>query len=175
MPHRTVDACATSEDCLRSLILGLGDHASDVERLGLRVARDLHAMLGDPDVDIIEAPGASVDLFELAAGYDKVVVVDSVRSGEGDVGELRKLGLGDLDLTVKTDLRSGHEYRAVLEREDSRGSSAPLEISIYAIEMGWDGRLTDQSTEVLRSVVPRLVEQIAREEFGTGSLSGDWY
>ncbi|MFH1502440.1 MAG: hypothetical protein ABIG03_05270 [Candidatus Eisenbacteria bacterium] len=160
---------------MRSLILGLGDRAGDIARVGLQVARELHAVLGDPDVDIIESPGADIDLFELAAGYDKVVVVDSVRSGEGDVGELRKLGLGDLEMTVRSDLHDGHEYRAVLERGDARGSKVPLEISIYAIEMGRSVRLTGESTEILSSVVPRLVKQIAREEFGAGSASGDWY
>ncbi len=132
-------------------------------------------MLGDPDVDIIESPGPGVDLFELAAGYGKVVVVDAVSSGEGDIGELRKLGLGDLELTVKSDSRNDREYRAVLERGDSRGSSAPLEISIYAIEMGEGVGQTAELSELVRSVVPKLVEQIAREEFGTRSLGGDWY
>lgn len=160
---------------MRSLILGLGDHVGENEHVGLQVARGLHSMLGDPDVDIIESPGAGVDLFELAAGYDKVVVVDAVRSGEGDVGELRKLGLGDLELTVRSDSRDAHEYRAVLERDDALGSKVPLEISIYAIEMGRNVRFTGESTEVLRSIVPKLVEQIAREEFGAGYMSGDWY
>lgn len=160
---------------MRSLILGIGDRAADVEHVGLQVARGLHTMLGDPDVDIIESPGSGVDLFELAAGYGKVVVVDAVSSGGGDIGELRKLGLGDLELIVKPGSRNDREYRAVLERDDSRGQSAPLEISIYAIEMGHGPRQAAESTELLRSVVPRLVEQIAREEFGTRSLGGDWY
>ncbi len=160
---------------MRSLILGIGDHVGEIEHVGLEVARGLHAMLRDPDVDIIVSPGAGIDLFELAAGYDKVVVVDSVRSGEGDVGELRKLGLGDLELTVRASSSDGHEYHAVLDRGDERGSKAPLEISIYAIEMGRGARFTAESSEVLRSIVPRLVEQIAREEFGAGSMSGEWY
>jgi hypothetical protein len=63
----------------------------------------------------------------------------------------------------------------VLDRDDERGTKAPLEISIYAIEMGRGVRLADESTEVLRTVVPKLVEQIAREEFGASFMGGDWY
>lgn len=160
---------------MRSLILGIGNRAASAEHVGLDVARGLHTMLGDPDVDIIESPGPGIDLFELAAGYGKVVVVDAVSSGDGDIGELRRLGLGDLELTVREDSRSDREYRAVLERDDSRGSSAPLEISIYAIEMGRGARMVAESAEALRHVVPRLVEQIAREEFGARTFDSDWY
>ncbi|MBD3348157.1 MAG: hypothetical protein GF400_03040 [Candidatus Eisenbacteria bacterium] len=160
---------------LRSLILGLGEGAGETQHLGLEVARGLHAVLQDPDIDFIEAPGAGIDLFELAAGYNKVVVVDAVSSGQGDIGELRRLGLGDLELSVKSSSGSSNEYRAVLEREDARGTSAPLEISIYAIEMGRGARTAVESTELLRNVVPRLVEQIAREEFGQESSAGEWY
>jgi hydrogenase maturation protease len=160
---------------LRSLILGIEGRAGDERHLGLEVARGLHALLRDPDIDFIETPGAGVDLFELAAGYGKVVVVDAVNIGEGDVGELRKLGLGDLELKVKSSSGDSNEYRAVLEREDSRGTSSPLEISIYAIEMGRGTRSDGDASELLRSVVPRLVEQIAREEFGAESSNGELF
>jgi len=160
---------------MRSLILGIGGSARETRHLGLHVARGLHELLRDPDIDFIEAPGAGVDLFELAAGYNKVVVVDAVLGGDGDIGELRKLGLGDLDLSVKSASRNSNEYRAVLEREDGHGQSAPLEISIYAIEMGRGVDAEDDAVELLRSVVPKLVQQIAREEFGTDASHGEWY
>jgi hydrogenase maturation protease len=160
---------------LRSLILGIGGASGKTQHLGLQVARGLHELLRDPDIDFIEAPEAGVDLFELAAGYGKVVVVDAVRDGQGDIGELRKLGLGDLELKVRSSSGRGHEYRAVLEREDARGASAPLEISIYAIEMSGEVVADDEAADLLMSVVPRLVEQIAREEFGADSASSEWY
>jgi len=160
---------------MRSLILGIGGSARETRHLGLHVARGLHELLRDPDIDFIEAPGAGVDLFELAAGYNKVVVVDAILGGDGDIGELRKLGLGDLDLSVKSASRSSNEYRAVLEREDGHGQSAPLEISIYAIEMGHGVDAEDDAVELLRSVVPKLVQQIAREEFGADASYGDLY
>ena len=139
------------------------------------MARGLHALLRDPDIDIIEVPEAGIDVFELAAGYSKVVVVDAVRSGQGDIGELRKLGLGDLELKVRSASERGHEYRAVLEREDAHGVSAPVEISIYAIEMSGEAGPDEESIDLIRSVVPKLVEQIAREEFGADSAGGELY
>jgi hydrogenase maturation protease len=160
---------------MKTLILGLGSRGFEGERVGLDVARGLHAMLGDPDVDIIEAYEAAMDLFALAAGYDKVVVVDCIRSGEGDVGELRKLGLSDLDLVPRTTDDKDMEYRATVQLEGDNAVAIPFEISIYAIELGGDNGSRTEPGAAAEEAVPRLVAQIAREEFGAGMRGGDWY
>lgn len=158
---------------MRTLILGLGNHAFAGEHVGLDVARALHRLLGDPDVDIIEAPAGGMDLLEVAAGYDKVVVVDSIKHGEGDVGELRKLGLSGLQL-VPRDGGADFEYRATVEVDRATGRAVPMEISIYAIEMGGGSARDSDVEEALREAVPRLVAQIAREEFGQSTPGADW-
>jgi hydrogenase maturation protease len=159
---------------LRTLILGLANHSFAGEQLGLDVARALHELLADPDVDIIEAPAAGMDLLEIAAGYDKVVVVDSIRHGEGDVGELRKLGLADLQLVPREDGAADLEYRATVEVDRATGRVVPLEISIYAIETAAGSGRDGDLEEALREAVPRLVAQIAREEFGQSPPGADW-
>jgi hydrogenase maturation protease len=158
---------------VRTLILGLGNHTFAGEQVGLDVARALHELLGDPDVDIIEAPATGMDLLEIAAGYDKVVVVDSIRHGEGDVGELRKLGLTGLQL-VPREGGADLEYRATVEIDHATGRVVPMEISIYAIEMGGGAGRDADLEEALREAVPRLVAQIAREEFGQSTPGVDW-
>jgi hydrogenase maturation protease len=159
---------------MRTLILGLGDPGLAAERMGLEVARGLHAKLGDPDVDIIETSSVEMNLFDLAAGYDKVVVVDCIPSGEGDVGELRRLGLADLKLVAGRRRERDTEYRATIEVDADGKEVAPFEISIYAIEMG-DGTTYDEEfAQIAREAVPRLVAQIAAEEFGTSPLESEW-
>jgi hydrogenase maturation protease len=159
---------------MRTLILGLGSQGFAGERVGLEVARGLYTRLADPDVDILEARDVSMDLFDIAAGYGKVVVVDCIRSGEGDVGELRKLGLSDLDLVPQSEGERDSEYRATVRLEGSKSMGVPLEISIYAIELGEGQGVTtyDVGTD---EAVPKLIEQIAREEFGSRTIGGDWY
>jgi hydrogenase maturation protease len=160
---------------MRTLILGLGSRGFDGEGVGLEVARGLHAMLADPDVDIIEAYDVKMDLFDVSAGYDKVVVVDCIRSGEGDVGELRKLGLSDLDLVPRSGTARDMEYRATVHLDGAKGAGVPLEISIYAIELGEAAEAPGAKEAAAKEAVPRLVAQIAQEEFGARVPGGDWY
>ena len=153
---------------MKTLILGLGGPSPARGSVGLEVARGLHAAVGDPDVHIVETEAGAVDLLELLAGYDKAVVVDCIRVDEGEIGELQKLGLSDLELVARTGSKGGAEYRATVDLARSGGIAMPREISIYAIEVG-DG--VDRSgtglTEIMREAVPRLVAQIVQEEFGT--------
>jgi hydrogenase maturation protease len=160
---------------MRTLILGLGSRGFEGERVGLDVARGLYATLSDPDVDIVEAYEATMDLFDIAAGYDKVVVVDCIRTGEGDVGELRRLGLSDLDLVPRAGGPRDTEYSATVRLEGSKSIGIPMEISIYAIELGESTRTATEADVAAAEAVPRLVAQIAREEFGARVPGGDWY
>lgn len=160
---------------MRTLILGLGGPGYHDNDVGLDVARELHAMLDDPDVDIIEASASGLLLLEIAAGYDKVVVVDSIRTGDGDVGELRRLGLSDLELVPHAGSGRDTEYRAKLELAAAAGSFLPREMSIYAIEVGENAQRNGEVAEIAREAVPRLVAQIAREEFGATTLENEWF
>jgi hydrogenase maturation protease len=159
---------------VRTLILGLGSSGYGDERLGLEVARGLHAMLKDPEVDIVETSAAGLALFELVAGYDKVVVVDGVHSGEGDVGELRKLGLAELEPVAHRVSGGGLECRVSVQVDAACPPAMPREISVYAIELESSTLGSVDPVAGIEEAVPRLVAQIAREEFGARTRDGDW-
>lgn len=157
---------------MRTLILGLGGPSPAPGHVGLEVARGLYVAVGDPDVDIIEARAGDLDLLELIAGYDKAVVVDCVSVSEGEIGELQRLGLSDLELVARPGGKRGAEYRATVELARAGGVGMPREISIYAIEVGDGVDRSGSLAEIMREAVPRLVAQIAEEEFGARFIDG---
>ncbi len=159
---------------IKTLILGLGSPGFADERMGLDVARGLHTALSDPNIDIIETPASGIDLLGVVAGYRKVVIVDCVQGGDGDIGELRRLGLEDLELVGGRVSEYGTEYRAMVEIPGLDDASMPQEISVYAIEMGTSAVRSTEMLEMVREAVPRLVEQIVREEFSDRMPERDW-
>lgn len=159
---------------MKTLILGLGNPGFAGERMGLDVARGLHAALSDPYIDIVEIPASEIDLLGVVAGYRKVVIVDCVQGGDGDIGELRRLGLDDLELVDGHVSEYGTEYRATVEIPGLDNVSMPQEISVYAIEVGTSAAQSAEMLEMVREAVPRLVEQIVREEFSYRMPGRDW-
>ncbi|MCD4690580.1 hydrogenase maturation protease [bacterium] len=160
---------------MKTLILGLGSPGLEGERVGLEVARGLHATLSDPEVDIIEMPAGGVALFEIVAGYHKVIIVDCVKTGEGGFGELCRLGLEDLELVPQQHTDHGVEYRAKISAGGVHQSAMPGEISVYAIEVANDVVDNEGMEIVARDAVSRLVDEIAREEFGDRIRESGWY
>ncbi len=159
---------------IKTLILGLGNSGFADERMGLDVARGLHALLKDPDIDIIETPASGIDLLGVVAGYRKVVIVDCVQGDDWDIGELRRLGLEDLELVTTHESEYGAEYSATVEIPGMGGASMPQEISVYAIEVGAGAERSSEMLEMAREAVPRLVEQIIREEFSDRMPERNW-
>jgi len=159
---------------MRTLILGVLGSVGGEPLVGVEVARGVHALLADPDVDIIETSSIGVDLLEIVAGYDKAVVVDCVRSGEGDVVELTRLGLEDVELLARNASEGGVECRLRVSRDSGGSRPMPQEISIYAIEVDSERATETEVSEAARGAVPRLVAQIAWEEFGAGQPDFEW-
>lgn len=158
---------------MKTLIVGLAGVTTTGADVGFAVARGVHSTLRDPCVDIVETTSLGLDLFGLAAGYQKVVVVDCVDAGDGDVGELNRLGLSNLDLERSEITERDTEYRARVKVEGTKGSWLPSEISIYAIEVGRAGA-DGEDREAVREAVPRLVAQIIREEFSSHLPHSEW-
>lgn len=159
---------------MRTLILGVTDGSITRERVSLAVARGLHARLNDPDVDIIEARPFDVDFVGIVVGYHKVVVVDCVEGTDGEIGELRRLGLEHLEIAARRRDGRETEYRATVQMPETGAATVPREISIYAIEVGTDDGATLEGGEATRDAVPRLIDQIAREEFGARVPADEW-
>jgi len=162
---------------MRTLILSVSDQALTEGsinnegpftdgRVSVAVARGLHAKLDDPAIDIIETTPEGMDFLGIVVGYHKVVVVDCVNGNDCEIGELRRLGLEHLELAARQLDDNETEYRATVPMPETGGAAVPHEISIYAIEVGGADSAAVAGGERAREAVPRLIDQIAREEFG---------
>ena len=63
------------------LVLGLGNILLKDEGIGVHIAQQLQSKLLPYNVEVIDGGTASLDVFLLTQGIDKVVVVDALRAG----------------------------------------------------------------------------------------------
>ena len=68
---------------MKTLVLGLGNPIMGDDAVGLRVVQEVRRRLGDSSaIQVEECYAAGVGLLDRMVGYDALVVVDAVRSGQ---------------------------------------------------------------------------------------------
>lgn len=116
-----------------TLVLGMGNPILSDDGVGLVVAERLQQQDLPEGVEVRLSEVAGLRLLELLRGYDKVVVVDALRSGRRP---------GDVVRVDAAEFAGGHRYGSAhsislptaLELGHALGYAMPEEVVVYAIE-----------------------------------------
>jgi len=154
---------------MRTLVLGLGNELAADDAVGLLAARAVREQVADA-VDVVESSAAGMALIEIFDGYDRAIVVDSIRTGREPPGTITELGLDQIGRVVAPSLHQAGlpEMAAVAER---LGLGFPSEIRVLAVEVldpytlggGVSTAVAAAVDELARRVCAR-VEQWASEQ-----------
>ncbi|HID94232.1 MAG TPA: hydrogenase maturation protease [bacterium (Candidatus Stahlbacteria)] len=146
---------------MKTLILGLGNPFLSDDGVGIRVAQELRKRL--TDVDIIEASIAGISILDYIVGYDKLIVVDSIKTGRGGPGKLHKLNLDYFDTTIHLSSLHGVDFPTAIELGKKLGYKIPKIINIYAIEIEDNFTFNEKCTTKVEACIPKVVQQIINE------------
>ncbi|MGZ4233589.1 MAG: hydrogenase maturation protease [Solirubrobacteraceae bacterium] len=118
---------------MRTLVLGLGNDLAADDAVGVLVARAVRERVAGA-ADVVESSASGMALLEAFAGYDRAVVVDSIRTGRNAPGTITELGLDEVGRVVAPSLHHTGlpEMAVVAER---LGLGFPLETRVLAVEV----------------------------------------
>ena len=118
---------------MRTLVLGLGNELAGDDAVGVLVARALGDELAGA-AEVVESSASGMALLEVFAGYDRAVVVDSIRTGRNPPGTITELALADVGRVVAPSLHHTGlpELAGVAER---LGLGFPAETRVFAVEV----------------------------------------
>ncbi len=147
---------------MNTLILGVGNPILTDDGVGIKIARKLKER--NPELEVTETSEAGIALLDLIVGYDKLIIIDSIRTEKGKPGELYKLGLEALKPTAN--LSSSHSIDIATAYEIGRGLGykMPEHISIYAVEIEDNTTFGEECTGGVEGRIPFITEQIIGEE-----------
>lgn len=150
-----------------TLILGIGNPILTDDGVGIRIARKLKEE--NPRLEVTETSEAGITLLDLVVGYDKLIIIDSIRTENGKPGELYQLKLEQLRPT--TDFTSSHGIGIASAFELGRGLGyrMPRQVSIYAVEVKDNSTFGEECTDEVATEIPSVIRQIVEEERLEGS------
>ena len=152
---------------VKTRIIGLGNPILTDDGVGIYAAREVAERLAasslDEDIDIVESEAAGFALMELLAGWERVILVDSIQFDGLEPGSVVRLDPGDLHTSLR--LRSVHDIDlpTVLELGRRMGLGMPCELIIFGIHAEDTLTFSESLTSAAKRGLDKAVELILQE------------
>jgi hydrogenase maturation protease len=147
---------------MSTLVLGIGNPILGDDGVGIEIARRLKEQV--PGITAEETNEAAIALLDLITGYDKLIIIDSIKTGQGKPGELYKLSLEDLGANLDFASFHGMDIATAFEVGESLGCPMPRSVSIYAVEVKDNSNFAERCSPEVAGRIPLAVKQIIGEE-----------
>jgi len=147
---------------VKTLILGFGNPILTDDGVGIRIAQKIKKE--NPYLEVIETSEAGIALIDHAAGYDKLVIIDSIMTENGRPGELYKLELEDLKPGIGLSSSHGVDIATAFTLGEKLGYPVPRQVTIYAVEIADNTTFGEKCTQEVEDRIPLIVRQIVEEE-----------
>jgi hydrogenase maturation protease len=151
-----------NKDNKRLLVIGIGNPILRDDSIGLRVVQIISRM--KPEVKIIEVTESGIGLLDLIIGYEKLVIIDSIKTGKNAWGHLYRLELADLKPSSNFFSSHGVDIASTIKMGNTFGYKMPMKISIYAIEIKDNTTFSEELTPEVEEKLSGIVAEIVRKE-----------
>ena len=149
---------------MKTLIIGLGNPILRDDGVGIRVANEIRRRLPKSSaIEIVETSSGALALLDLICGYDKVVIIDSIKTENHAPGELHKLRLEDLGSAIPSVSSHRVDLRTAIELGKKLGYKLPKIIDIYAIEVKDNTTFCEELTPAIEAKISSIVTRIMND------------
>lgn len=147
---------------MKTLILGLGNPILSDDGIGIRVARELKQKV--KSAEVIEASVGGLSLLDYIQGYDKLIIVDSIKTEGGSPGDVYEMKPEDFTTTLHLSSLHGVNLSSAIEFGRQLGYEIPDIIKIYAIEVKDNLTFSEKCTDKVEASIPKIVKKIVVKE-----------
>jgi hydrogenase maturation protease len=151
----------------KTILIGLGNPILTDDGVGVKVAYEVEARLGDQrpaNLTVTEASVGGLELMELLEGYDRAIIVDAIQTQNGhQPGTIFTLDLDDLrEISPTQHSASVHDTSLVtaLEAGKQLGMKLPEEIIIFAVEVTNILDFSEHPTPPVAAAIPKVTEMV---------------
>jgi len=147
---------------VKTIIVGIGNSLFSDDGVGLLVAQTLKSEYLDDQTTVIETLFGGLDILELITGFEKVIAIDAIKTGENKPGTIYRFDINQVQSPEKA---YPHEINFITSLKLYRklGWALPNEIIVFGIEVQNVDDLNQPCTSKVIAAIPACVEQIMNE------------
>ena len=149
---------------MKTLVLGMGNTILCDDGVGIYVVQEAAQRCQRADVDFADASVGGMRLLDIITGYDRIIMVDAIKTTDGKPGDIYRLHPGDLPT-----LHSGstHDLSLIGALALGRGMGMKLpadeDFVIVAIEAEEVWTFGEECTLAVSEAIPRAAETVLSE------------
>lgn len=150
---------------MKTLILGIGNPLLGDDGIGFHIAQELAREIEDEDIDVKDTSIDGLNLLELIAGYDRVIVIDAIMTEDGETGQIYRLKPENIVKTAHLATSPHHANLATAIEIGKRvlAQQMPAEVVVFAVGIRKVTEFGEEMTEKVREAVPRAVSLVLAE------------
>jgi hydrogenase maturation protease len=149
---------------MKTIILGVGNQILGDDGVGVHVANELKNCIQDPNIAIEEAITGGMNLLDLILGYDRAIIVDAVKTEEGETGEVKRILLSDFSTLHSCNPHDVSLSEAIDMAKKMGELRIPQKIIIIGVLMKQiPCEFGEELSEKIAAAVPRAVEMVLNE------------
>jgi hydrogenase maturation protease len=160
---KTIKIGHENKTAARVLVIGLGNPILGDDGVGWKVVEEVAARLRPRDnaeLDCVAVGG--LGLMERMLGYERVILVDSIETGENAEGTVTQVSLDDLRNPGLGHSASAHDASLATALETARlmGASTPNRVDIVAVEARSGLDFSEQLSPRIALAVPVAAQAV---------------
>ena len=149
----------------RIKIIGCGSLLMGDDAVGCIIARKLQKMSLPKHIKVIEAGTPGLDLLNLMEPDERVIIIDAVVTGKGNVGDIKIYKDNELPSSHQMPLSAHHIAipETIELGKRVQPDLMPKSIEIWGIEVKAPLIRTMELSEEVSSAIPKVIDRLKRE------------
>jgi hydrogenase maturation protease len=133
--------------------------------VGFHVALELAKLIEDDTIAVEDTSTSGLNLLDFIMGYDRVIIIDAIKTEEGEPGEIYRLRPEDFSKSVHltTSLHDVNLPTVIEMGKKLVPEEMPHEIVIFAIEVEETDKFTEEMTIKVKEAVPKVSNLVLEE------------
>ena len=148
---------------MKILVIGLGNPILGDDGVGWKIADKVATAVGpQSSIEIDTAALGGLSLMERMLDYDRVVLVDSMETGQSPVGSVQTFPLASLPDPMAGHSASTHDTSLItaLKTAESIGAEVPKRVDVVAIEAQNVYDFSEELSPPVAAAVPEAVQAV---------------
>ena len=118
---------------MKTLVLGLGNTILSDDGVGIHIAFEIEKKC--KNIDVLEASAAGFRVIDEIIGYEKLILIDSIKTGQAEPGVLHRFTFDEFSRTMHHSSPHDISLFEAFDIMKKENADLPTDIKIYAVEV----------------------------------------